>query len=90
MRLRVRIPPLQLQATTNLFPATPGHTTADAHTRREGQQEHPQREADVIRIPDRPLARAEVDAAVASLRTVGGVYDLIAEVVEQREGARAC
>jgi hypothetical protein len=44
----------------------------------------------MIRIPDKPLTREQVTAAVASLRTVGGVYDLIAEVVEYQEGARAC
>lgn len=42
----------------------------------------------MIRIPSRPLTHAELDAAIASLMTVGGVYDFIAAVVELQERPR--
>lgn len=39
----------------------------------------------MIRLPTRPLTAAELAKAVASLRTVGGVYDFIADAVEHQE-----
>lgn len=44
--------------------------------------------ATMIRLPKTPLTREQVDAAVASLNSVGGIYDYIARAVEAREGAR--
>lgn len=42
----------------------------------------------VIRIPSQPLSREQLDAAVESLNQVGGLYDLIAQVVAYQEGKR--